>query len=291
MFFKPQHNISLLVIVAALPIILGFSDVQLNDIETAVLEQDYKKVNELAQAYLQGHASPTGIPQARYYLGLSYLYLENYRASREAFSQIIHNRAAAPWQTKAYIGIIDSYILEDNYHEALKVAERLLEMGPPPEFQSVLFLKLARIHMRLTNWQEARSYLERVINGYPASFEYHTAQQLLEEKQYFAVQVGAFLDQVRAEKLTGELQAKGEYAYIVETVDRDANHFFRVRVGQLSTLLEAKHLKRKLANLGYPTRISSKEQSSCSTLFLLFEPFRQVWLAGKHVNVWYHYSI
>jgi TolA-binding protein len=255
MFRNFKKEIFSLLVFLLLPFMFAFTDVQLNDIETAVLEQDYKKANQLAQDYITGHYSPTGIPQARYYLGLSYLYLENYRPARDAFSQIIHNRADPQWETKAYIGLVDSYILEDNYPEALKIAEQLLKMGPQPEFQSVVYLKLARIHLRLTNWQEARIYLEKIINNYPASLEYHIAKQLLEEKQFFSVQVGAFLDQSRAENLTGELQAKGDYAYIVETVDREENRFYRVRVGQLSTLTEAKNLKRKLANLGYPTRI------------------------------------
>ncbi|MBF0485563.1 MAG: SPOR domain-containing protein, partial [Candidatus Omnitrophica bacterium] len=87
------------------------------------------------------------------------------------------------------------------------------------------------------------------------TFEAITAKQLLEEKQYFTVQVGAFADKGRAEKLVAELIARKEYAYIVETKASDTRSYYRVRVGQLSTLKDAQALETKLAGLGYPTLI------------------------------------
>ncbi len=55
--------------------------------------------------------------------------------------------------------------------------------------------------------------------------------------------------------MTSELQQKGEYAYIVETVDPQGRKFYRVRVGQLVLLDEAQKLKSKLSKAGYPTEI------------------------------------
>ena len=100
-----------------------------------------------------------------------------------------------------------------------------------------------------------KEYLNKILDKFPNSLEYLIAQQLLEEKQFFAVQVGAFLDQKRAEQLTVQLKEKDEYAYIIETLDRQNKKFYRVRVGQMARLSDAEELKDKLAKEGYPTQI------------------------------------
>ena len=109
--------------------------------------------------------------------------------------------------------------------------------------------------MKLAHWNEARKYLEKITTDFPDSMEVHVAKQLLNEKQYFAVQVGAFIERQRAEKLANELQKKGEYAYVVEMADQQERTFYRVRVGQLVLLEKAEKLKSKLSKEGYPTQI------------------------------------
>ena len=99
------------------------------------------------------------------------------------------------------------------------------------------------------------NYLSKILQQFPNSVEAQTAKQLLEEKQYFAVQVGAFRERARAEQLVSELKQKEEYAYIVETIDQQNATFYRVRVGQLAILNEAQKLHTKLAKFGYPTQI------------------------------------
>ena len=101
----------------------------------------------------------------------------------------------------------------------------------------------------------AKEYLQKIIKEYPDSFESRVARQLLDEKQYFTVQVGAFTEQARAERLVKELIQRKEYAYIVETKSPDGKNFFRVRVGQMTALKDAQALESKLSGLGYPTRI------------------------------------
>ncbi len=97
--------------------------------------------------------------------------------------------------------------------------------------------------------------LKKITKRFPESLEAHVAKQFLNEKQYFAVQVGAFIERNRAEKLITELQEKGEYAYIVETIDQQKRKFYRVRVGQIALMDEAQKLKLKLSEAGYPSEI------------------------------------
>ena len=80
-------------------------------------------------------------------------------------------------------------------------------------------------------------------------------EQLILESQFFAVQVGSFLDRAIAEGMAGELQKKGEYAYIVETTSQDGKKFYRVRIGKFQQFDEAQKLEIKLSKLGYPTKI------------------------------------
>ena len=104
-------------------------------------------------------------------------------------------------------------------------------------------------------WEDANEYLNKIINEFPKSPEAPVAKQLLEEKQYFAVQVGSFLDKGRAITLIDDLKGSGQYAYVVETTASDGQKYYRVRVGQMSSLKDAEDLKKRLDKLGYPTLI------------------------------------
>ncbi|NTV29311.1 MAG: SPOR domain-containing protein, partial [Candidatus Omnitrophica bacterium] len=58
-----------------------------------------------------------------------------------------------------------------------------------------------------------------------------------------------------ARRLVEELGRRNEYAYMVETKGAGGKPMYRVRVGQLSTLNDARELEAKLSGLGYPTLI------------------------------------
>ena len=125
---------------------------------------------------------------------------------------------------------------------------------PKSEMMGLMYLKAARSNLKLARWIKAKEFLQRILKEYPESFESGVARQLLEEKQYFTVQVGAFTEQPRAERLVKELIQRKEYAYIVETRSPDGKIFFRVRVGQMTALKDAQALESKLSSFGYPTR-------------------------------------
>lgn len=230
----------------------GFS---LKDIETAIIKQDYKQAKEMASQSLSSELNDDDKNEVLYYSGLCDLRLGLYVEARETFTGLIKAKTDEMLRDKTYLGLFDSYYMDGEYEQALDTAKRLLDISPKSEFLSLVYLKFARANLRLAKWDKAREYLKKITVQFPESLETHIAKQLLNEKQYFAVQVGAFMDQKRAEKLTLELQKKGEYAYIVETVDQQGRKFFRVRVGQLVLLDEAQKLESKLSREGYPTQI------------------------------------
>ena len=233
----------------------GFSNPSLKDIETAIIEENYQKAEKLAKDFIATKPAKVDFDEALYYQGLSELRLEHFEDARNAFNLLISGFPKENLHDKAYLGYIDALYMDGKYAQALKITEELLSKSPRSEFLSLIYLKLARANLKLAQWLPAKNYLFKILSDFPDSLEAFTAKQLLEEKQYFAVQIGAFLEQARAEKLVSELKQKGEYAYIVETMDRAQRKFYRVRVGMLTVLDEAQKLQIKLAQLGYPASI------------------------------------
>ena len=251
-FFR---KINLGIVVLAAFSFCGFSDISLKDIETAIIKQEYQQAKQLTLQLLSEELTDGQRDEARYYLGLCDLRLGEYVQAREVFSELTEEKANDTLRDKAYLGLFDTYYIDGQYEQAHHIAKRLLKISPRSEFLSLIYLKCARTSLKLASWSEARTYLNKIITQFPESLEAHTAKQFLNEKQYFAVQVGAFIERKRAEKLANELQQEGEYAYIVETVDQQNRTFYRVRVGQLALLDEAQKLKSKLSKAGYPTEI------------------------------------
>lgn len=249
------NQIHCAVLVLALFSFYGFSDISIKDVETAVINQDYEQAKEIAIQLLSDESIKSQRNDIHYYLGLCNLRLGRYEQAREVFTELTKKKNGDNFRDKAYLGIFDTYYIDGQYEKALHSVNRLLKVSPKSEFLSLIYLKLARANLKLAHWYEARKYLEKITADFPDSMEVHVARQLLNEKQYFAVQVGAFMDRQRAEKLTNELQKKGEYAYVVETVDQQSRTFYRVRVGQLVLLERAEKLKLKLSKEGYPTQI------------------------------------
>jgi tetratricopeptide (TPR) repeat protein len=236
-------------------VLCGFSAVTLEDIETAVIERDYATAKSLAQKFLDagpGHAQKN---EAMYFLGLSELFLGEPEKAQEIFVGILHNDPDPTLEGRVLIGEIDAYSFQDKYEVALHKAEVLLRGKPRRGLEGLIYLKIARANLRLGRWEDSRRALNKIVTLDPGSMEAISARQLLEEKQFFSVQCGSFLQRAHAENLVAELKDRGEYAYIVETVDKDGTGFYRVRVGRLTTLSEARNLRTKLANWGYPTLI------------------------------------
>lgn len=250
-----KHKYHIIILLTLSFGLYGASNIHLTDIETAIIQKDYAAGKKLAQQFIEHNPSSEELKEALYYLGLSELRLGNLSQAREVFSGLINDPLEDSLRDKVYLGIIDSFSLEGQYKQARDTAEKLRRLNPKSEYLSLIYLKLARTNLKLAQWNKAKSYLEKIIHDFPDSLEIRRATQLLEEKQYFSVQVGAFLEQIRAEQFISELKQKGEYAYIIETTDYEGRKFFRVRIGRLSLLHKAEDLKSRLAQLGYPTQI------------------------------------
>jgi tetratricopeptide (TPR) repeat protein len=225
------------------------------DIESALMNKDYKQVRSLANDLLKNTKDVKEKDQGEYYLGLSQLRLGEYKEAKKAFQVVMSTCDSQDLYDRASLGFIESQYLLGSYWDALKSTDALLKRNPQSTFLSLIYLKKARIHLKLTQWNLAKENLQKVITDFPQSLEAPIAQGLMEEKEYFTVQVGSFVDQDRAIRLMEELKLNGQYAYIVEIIGPENKKFYRVRVGQMTSLSDAQSLESKLVQLGYPTLI------------------------------------
>lgn len=237
------------------PLCARAGDVSLTDIHRAFMQKDYPKTKDLAGTFANQTNTPQEKSEALYYSALSDLWLGQYAFARQTVQKVIDSKPSGELQDKAALALIDSYYMEGDYKNSLNLAEDFARNNPKSEFSSSIYLKIARAHLKLADWDRGREYLQKIIKEFPNSVERFHVEQLLQESQFFAVQVGSFLDRSASESVATELQKKGEYAYVVETTSQDGKKFYRVRVGKFQQFNEAQKLETKLAQLGYPTKI------------------------------------
>ncbi|MBI5150915.1 MAG: SPOR domain-containing protein [Candidatus Omnitrophica bacterium] len=238
-------------------VVLAFSTpvyADLTDVETALLKRDYIGAQKLAEDVLAAHPQNSTGQKAQYYLGLSQLEQAKYKEALESFGKVSQDHLDPPLRDRLSLGTFDAYYLLEEYEKAEAALQGYLQ-GSKPQALSLVYLKLAKANLKLARWDRATEYLQKIVRSFPNSLEVPAARLLLEEKHYFAVQAGAFQERRLAESLVDELKQKQEYAYIVETLDQQNKKFYRVRVGQLAMLKDARDLKFRLAKLGYPAQI------------------------------------
>ncbi len=225
------------------------------EIERAFMEQDYPRAEVLAEEGLKRHKGGD-VSLFQYYLGLSHIRLGKYGLAASALKDLVNDQTIpTDLRDKAHLALIDAYYLAGKYDRAAVLADQFKTASYNSDYLSLLYLKSARIKFKQAAWTDARLKLRTIINQYPESFDVYLADQFLQEKMFFSVQVGSFRDRARAKDLVSQLKAEGKTAYIFEVKDYSGRKFYRVRVGQVSFLDQAKNLQEKLAKQGYPTRI------------------------------------
>ena len=227
----------------------------LPDIEAAVMNKDYAQARELASKVIKDSKTSADRMEAQYYYGLAQLRLGQYEDARAAFQKVMDSHPSQDIYDKSALSLTEGFYMAGLYTDALKTADQLLKKSPYSSFLSLIYLKIAGADLKLMRWEDASISLNKIINEFPQSPESSIAKQLLEEKQYFAVQVGSFLDKGRALTLIDDLKGTGQYSYVIETTAPDGQKYYRVRVGQMSSLKDAEALKKRLDKLGYPTLI------------------------------------
>ncbi len=222
-------------------------------LEELFLLADYPGVIEEGGRFLSFEPLSPYRDEVYYYMGLSNMKLGNFSEARNDFQIISKNFNASKFKQMADMAMADTYFLEENYSQANLSYEALRE-NSDFDILSQVYYKLAQANMKLGNWQKAKTYLEKLKNDFPLSFEANLAKNISLSEEFFTVQVGSFVDFDKAKKLSDELKAKGLDSYIVEGASQGRT-FYRVRVGKFSSFQEAKELEQKLSSQDYPTKI------------------------------------
>ena len=227
----------------------------LPDIDALMTKKDYLQAKESAFGILKNTKDVSQQIEARYYFGLAELRLGQYAAARNAFQIVMDAKPSELIYDQAALGIVEEYYLTGFYEESLNAVNQLLNHSPHSSFLSQIYLKIAGNDLKLMKWDEGKEYLSKVVNEFPQSPDAVIAKQLLEEKKYFSVQVGAFLSKERANTLIHDLNVRGQNAYIGEVTAASGEKFYRVRVGRVASLKAAEELEKFIAKLGYPALI------------------------------------
>jgi DedD protein len=90
----------------------------------------------------------------------------------------------------------------------------------------------------------------------PAPAAVETAQ-----RSGWAVQLGSFARRVNAQRLAGEVSAKGYEAYLLP-MEKDGRTLYRVRVGPRSSREAAEQLAGELAKAGYKGQVAREGQAT-----------------------------
>ncbi len=227
----------------------------LAEMQVAFIREDFTTARRLAGELVAKKLSRAQLQEAHYFLGLSDLRLGNFAQAQETFNKLISERLPIDLYDRTAVGFIDALYLQGSYDRALKESMSLLKKRKNSEILGLFYLKAARANLKLARWKRARELLQTIIDDFPHSLEAETAAQLLEEKQFFTVQVGSFIERHLADKLLRELQDRNEYAYIVEIKSGEGKMYYRVRVGQMAAIRDARELEQKLSSMGYSTLI------------------------------------
>jgi len=170
-----------------------------------------------------------------YYLkALSELKAKRFKDARESFEYILSRYQRSARTFEAHLGIADSYFLEGNIDQALRIYNDILNKFPADKN-----ISLAR--QRIENCSKRPDFKPPEI---PRG----------ESSQFISVQVGCFKNKKNAERLTQKLSRAGYDSYI-ETPTGAGERLYRVKVGRMKSDGEARELSTRLNGDGYKTKI------------------------------------
>lgn len=193
-----------------------------------------------------------------YYLkGLSELKLQRFGEARRSFQNILDRYPGSGRAFDAYVGMGDSYILEDRASSALKEYEEASRRFPRDNNIVTVYSRMSDCYAKLGDKAKEEEYSQKSrgikVPTIPETVT-HTKDVPRGETGYISVQVGSFKNKKNAEKMVRKLSREGFEAY-VEIPAGSGDKLYRVKAGRLQSLQSADALESKLKARGYATKI------------------------------------
>lgn len=229
------------------------------------LKGDYEQSLKDYQKFLDVYPQSSLAPASQYWIGSMLLAQKKYDEARKEFKKVLENYPQSNYLDWAEVGIGDSYTEEGNYSLASTEYQKALENYPKSDILNLVYFNLGECYEREGKEKEALEVYQKITIECPDSLEAIEAQKKIStlQKKFlpvegrYSVQVGAFSEKTRADRLAQGLKDKGYDTYIM-TITIEGGRFHRVRVGRLATEAEAQELARRLKEEeDLPTRIFS----------------------------------
>lgn len=212
-------------------------------------EQSLKDYQKLLEVYPQSSYAPA----SQYWIGSMLLSQKRYDEARKEFEKVLKNYPQSNYLDWVEVGMGDSYLKEGNYSLALTEYQKVIEDYPKSEILNLAYFNLGECYEKQGKEKEALEVYQKLTIECPDSLEAIEAQKKIStlQKKFlpvegrYSVQVGAFSEKTRADRLAQGLKDKGYDTYIM-TITIEGGQFHRVRVGRLATEAEAQELARRL---------------------------------------------
>ena len=228
----------------------------IKDVNIMFLKEDYTGVVKGVENNVSSYRLTTNEKKELFYTeGLAHLKLKNFQKAREVFKKILNMRGEA-YRQEAYIGIADSFFLEENYDGAIKAYENVISMYSRSDMRSVIYKNLGTSYKAKGDTKKANYYFQKIKENYSKSFEADQTSYVNtgKETQYYIVQLGAFQSLKNAKKLVKKLTRK-KYDSYIQKIKKDGHVIYRVRGGKFSNKAYAYSLVRKLKKSGFQAKI------------------------------------
>ncbi len=233
----------------------AFADDVMSKAKKLFLQRQYwQTIEECTRVINENPQKPDVLSEANYFAGASYVNLFDFLSAKKSFKAVVEKYRGTAYYEDAYLGLGEVEFLQENFDEGLKIYYEFLAAGPSNKRLATLYFRLAELNLKKGDEKEYKKYYDKLQTEFPLSFEARDSRRLVEQEDFYTVQVGAFTNYANAEKFIAQLKAQGYDVYSVLCLLAGKN-LCRVRVGKFKTRQEAEGLKRKLEKDGYFAKI------------------------------------
>jgi len=189
------------------------------------------------------------IAEAYYYMGRLSI---NPDSALSYYRTVIRDCPQSRYADISYLEIVKINIARERYQDAIITLNELVRNYPDTDLKDEILFWSGISHMAIGEKEQGIKILKELITSFPKSVWSNRATNVIPTKEgikeYFAVQVGSYRNEMNARKFADEIKKKGFDAQVVEALIKE-NVYYRVWVGQFSTYDEAKSFSRKLDSL------------------------------------------
>ncbi|MFH0796684.1 MAG: SPOR domain-containing protein [Candidatus Omnitrophota bacterium] len=198
------------------------------DVESLVLKGAFRRA---IQTYGD---SNTLTANEYYFLAVCYLEIGDLKSAETILQKLLSSSE----KERCLLALAHLKNAEGSFSESEQFFRQFISEFPKSQQQPAGLFGLSEVLFQKKNTPEGVEILLRLRRNYPLSSEAEKSLEILNrELGPFALQVGAFSEMARAEKVRDDLSAKGYNAYIVRSVDTSL--IYRVRFGNFKERIKA----------------------------------------------------